>query len=203
MKNTSIKLALLFFILINMTLISCYEYSFNESANNKYVTELKFNSKEFCENKTKWETNKPQNYRFDYEVDLGSSGLSIYVTSVVEKGQFIKSIYKIGEKIKTIEEITEDKGEDVKDSLQELKLETIDDFIIFMEERIAELNSVDYEEEKFTKYELKVFYNSDFYFPYDYEIHYSSDKETPLVECDSDEIIGEIYNFKILEEQAL
>ena len=69
MKNTSIKLALLFFILINMTLISCYEYSFNESANNKYVTELSFNSKEFNENKAKWENKKPQNYQFDYEVD--------------------------------------------------------------------------------------------------------------------------------------
>ena len=192
MKKIYGKIGLLFFILLNLLLISCRE------SETKYVTELSFNSKEFNENKAKWENNKPQNYQFDYEVDLGTCGLSIYVTSVVKKGQFIESIYKIGEEIKTIEQITEDEGEHVKDSLQELKLETIDDFIIFMEERIAELNSVDYEEEKFTKYELKVFYNSDFYFPYDYEIHWSSDKETPLVECDSDEIIGEIYNFKVL-----
>ena len=78
MKKIFVKIGLLLFILVNMMLISCRE---NET---EYVTELSFNSKEFNENKAKWENKKPLNYQFDYEVDMGALGpVTVYVTSVV------------------------------------------------------------------------------------------------------------------------
>ena len=55
MKKTLVKIGLLFFILLNMLLISCKE---NET---KYVTELNYNSKEFYENKAKWEKERQDN----------------------------------------------------------------------------------------------------------------------------------------------
>ncbi len=218
MKNTSIKLALLFFILINMTLISCYEYSFNESADNKYVTELKFNSKEFCENKTKWETNKPLNYQFDYEVDIGIYGSDVHVTSTVKNGVYESSEYSIGgenlkerpadEETLTEDELFEDDFDptflrDVYDLLDDNKLKTIDDYITYLEERIEKFKSVDFEEEKYTEYELIIFYDSDYYFPYRYEIHYTTEKEFGPVIGDYSGISGGISNFEILEDQAL
>ncbi len=214
MKKLSVKIGLLFFLLLNILLVSC-----NGFESNGYVMELKFNSKEFYENKTKWKNNKPQNYQFDYEVDIGSFGISIYVTSVVKNGVYDSSLYRVGEgkdseKLpaepeETLEELEEAEEEwdynkiflkQIYNDLKEFKLETIDDYIVYLEKRIEELKSVDFEEEKFTEYEIKVFYNPDYSFPFDYEIHSWSEKEPELRVGDYNGISGGISNFMELKE---
>ena len=206
MKKALVKIGLLFVVLINILFVSCKE---NET---EYVTELSFNSKEFNENKAKWENKKPLNYQFDYEVFMGINFTSVHVTSTVKDGVCEPPEYKIdgenlGERPAPKETLTEDELFEEDSFLREVydfldmaknKLETIDDYIAYLEKRIKELNSVDFEEEKYTEYELIIFYDSDCYFPYRYEIHYTKEKEDPIIDGTSSGISGGISNFKVL-----
>lgn len=83
--------------------------------------------------------------------------------------------------------------------IDELKFETIDDYIIYLEKKYKEYGSVDFEKEQFTSYEMKVYYDSNYSFPYDYRLFKTYKVEPPLMEGDYTGIIRGIKNFKILE----
>lgn len=185
----------LFFILL---FISCDNKTDSNSVNE--VTELTFDSASFYSNKAKWESYRPQNYQFSYEIIDGIRGYeSIYVTSIVKGGKNVSYEYIVDnamdEKcVKTYEELESDE----KLCVDCFRLETIDDYISYLEEKHRELNSVDFEKEQFTKYCMEVFYDPDYFFPYGYSVLEVHKIQPVIPEGDYTGYNGGIKNFRIL-----
>lgn len=185
----------LFFILL---FISCDNKT--NSCDDEKVTELSFDSASFYSNKEKWELHKPKNYQFSYEIINGIRGYeSIYVTSIVKDGKNVSYEYVVNDvmdekHLKIYEELESDE----KLCVDCFRLETIDDYISYLEEKYRELNSVDFEKEQFTKYCMEVFYNMEYFFPYEYRVIEVHKIQPVIPEGDYTGYNGGIKNFRIL-----